>query len=152
MDIDDAFVMMNNLNIQVRSLQNSAKDISARLTVIESTQTNLSIDVSSLEVQVDNLEGAFGDHDGKAAKLKLRLSEIEASISDIEGRITKLETSKVSIDAEITTLEARITKIENTKINEMVLVGPAESLAMCYEGCSDCRKGYYSLYPNFSVY
>ena len=52
--------------MQVRSLQTSAKDINARLTVVESDQTDLSIDVAALQVQVDTLDAVFGDHDGAA--------------------------------------------------------------------------------------
>lgn len=138
--------------VQVRNLQSSATDIRARLTAVESSQTDLNINVSALEVQVDTLEGVFGDHDGKAAKLKRRLTDIETSISKVEVRITDLEASKVDIDATITSLDARITVLENTKINEMILDGPAENLEMCFAGCSDCRKGYYSLYPAFPIY
>ena len=46
----------------------------------------------------------------------------------------------------------RVATLEAVKINEMILDGPAETLEMCGTGCSDCRKGYYSFYPNFPIY
>lgn len=36
LDMDYEYMQTNNLNVQVRSLQTSSKDLSARLTVVES--------------------------------------------------------------------------------------------------------------------
>ena len=36
LDMDYEYMQTNNLNVQVRSLQTSSKDISGRLTVVES--------------------------------------------------------------------------------------------------------------------
>ena len=89
--MDYEYQSTNNLNIQVRSLQTSSKDISARLTTVEDHQTDLSIEVAALEVQVDTLDAVFGDHDGAAQKLKTRLTAIETSIHDVDVRMTELE-------------------------------------------------------------
>ena len=103
-------------------------------------------------MSVETLNGVFGSHNGDADKLRRRLTDIEASITKIEGRMDVLEASKIEIDAEVTSLDARITTLEGIKINELIYDGPAESLQMCGKGCSDCRKGHYSFYPNFPIY
>lgn len=80
------------------------------------------------------------------------MTDIETSIDKVDVRMTELEASKVEIEGEVSAIDVRVTTLEGVKINEMILDGPAESLAKCFAGCSDCRKGYYSLYPNFAIY
>jgi len=53
---------------------------------------------------------------------------------------------------QVNDIDARVTVLEGKQVNEMVLDGPAEALDYCVEGCTDCRKGYYSLYPDFPIY
>ena len=80
------------------------------------------------------------------------MTDIETSIDKVDVRMTELEASKVELDAEVAAIDVRVTTLEGVKVNEMILDGPAETLEMCFAGCSDCRKGYYSSYPNFPIY
>jgi len=108
--------------------------------------------VDTLQIQVDTIEGAIGSHAGQTQKLKSRLDRIETNISAVDARVTKLESSSTTSETTITDIDVRISSLEKKEYNEMILDGAAENLAMCGSGCTDCRKGYYSLYPKFPIY
>ena len=141
-----------DLTVQVNSLESTAVTVKGRLTDIETTQSDLTTQVDALQIQVDTIEGAFGSHEGKAKKLKDRLNRIDSSITTVDTRVSSLETSVSSVSVQVTDLDTRVYTLEGTEVNEMALGAPAESLEYCVDGCTDCRKGYYSFYPNFPIY
>ena len=109
-------------------------------------------ELDSIKIQVNDIEKDSMQLLDIKDTLKNTVNGYSDSTSRVETRVSKYQLKWGDTEAAVTTEMGYCTKLENREINEMILVGAAESTDKCDAGCKVCKKGYYANYKDYDIY
>ena len=151
-DIDAVHKQNMDFAAQLDNLDTKHTRADLRLTKVEKEIKSVEAELESISVTIDTINTKSSDILKLEKTLKDTINGYSQRTSDVDSRLDIYQLQWGKTESSVVSVSGYTSKYESRKINEMVYDGKADSNDKCFEGCADCRKGHYSLYPKYDVY